>query len=77
MGSPANFNLWGECVAQYVALYKSCARNRASISVSKRRVGHIAKADIGYDVFGYIIKEIFSYPPHGRFLKVSATNAFL
>ena len=40
MGSPANFNLWGECVAQYVALYKSCARNRASISVSKRRVGH-------------------------------------
>ena len=39
MGSPANFNLWGECVAQYVALYKSCARNRASISVSKRRVG--------------------------------------
>lgn len=39
LGSP-EILIYGESVAQYVALYKNCVFSRASISVSAAEVAH-------------------------------------
>ena len=65
MGFPENFNFWGECVAQDVALYKGFARCHASLSVSKRRVG---QNDCAFSIYPLRIFDLYPFISRSVFI---------